>query len=330
MRNIASRLSPRRAMKRTDSLANLTPPRRAAPTPASVHGLQPPAAPALFRGLAPALQGPPRPLLGPSTPSAVEGPSPIPPTLCLPTVVLGTPIPQTPIPQGTLPTPPVVLGTPIPQESFPTTPSLLPQGHRRGRYTRQSAHAEERQFDQIVDPPFIGDLNLPALSEEDQALVREFYTALNDDQMHSCIRCREHWFDMKRNSLKICSRCISRDRERTPNEPYFFSAANNLDFGEVPGNLPGLIMVEEMLIARVHVHVKVLQRHHPGYRDIVVPQGPVEEAVEEDPSDVDASAIPNLQVTDTELNALQSRFLHGTPDPERMADLEHMPPSAQA
>ncbi|XP_044714644.1 uncharacterized protein HRG_11679 [Hirsutella rhossiliensis] len=68
-------------------------------------------------------------------------------------------------------------------------------------------------------------------------------------------------------------------------------------------------MVEEMLIARVHVHVKVLQRHHRGYRDIVVPKGPVEEAVEEDPSDADASAIPNLQVTDTELNALQSRFL---------------------
>ncbi|XP_044717935.1 PIF1-like helicase domain-containing protein [Hirsutella rhossiliensis] len=119
-------------------------------------------------------------------------------------------------------------------------------------------------------------------------------------------------------------------------------------------------MVEEMLIARVHVHVKVLQRHHPGYRDIVVsqnrlqripldgsivasiasqvadipdgevPQGPVEEVVEEDPSDADASAIPNLQVTDTELNALQSRFLDGTPNPERMTDLEYMPRSAQA
>ncbi|KAH6985471.1 hypothetical protein EDB80DRAFT_732712, partial [Ilyonectria destructans] len=86
--------------------------------------------------------------------------------------------------------------------------------------------------------------------------VREFYTALDDEKMHSCIRCREHWFEMKINSLKICSRCISRDRERTPNEPYFFSAANNLDFGEVPGNLPGLTMVEEMLIARVHVHVR--------------------------------------------------------------------------
>ncbi|KAH7118213.1 hypothetical protein B0J13DRAFT_590116 [Dactylonectria estremocensis] len=282
MRNIALRLSPHRATKRTDSLANLTPPRRTAPTPASVHGLQPPATPALFRRLAPTLQGLPRPLLGPSTPSAVEGPSPITPTLSLPTVVLGTPIPQTPIPQGTLPTAPVVLGTPISQESFPATPSLLPQGHCRGRYTRQGTfnprprpEPQERQFDQIVDPPFTGDLNLPALSEEDQALVREFYTALNDDKMHSCIRCREHWFDMKRNSLQICSRCIGRDRERAPDEPYFFSATNNLDFGEVPGNLPDLTMVEEMLIARIHVHVKVLQvRVLPEELDIVLLRPP--------------------------------------------------------
>ncbi|KAJ3454226.1 hypothetical protein MRS44_018120 [Fusarium solani] len=434
MRNIVSGLSPRRTAKRTDSQAHLTPPRRNAPAPVSINSSQPPATPAVFRGLAPVLQGLPRPLLDPSTSSVVEGVLPIPPTPSPPRVVLGTPIPS-----DTAPTAPIVLGTPVPQESFPTTASLLPQGHRRGRYTRQGIvnrrprpQLQERQFDQIVDPPFTGDLDLPTLSEEDQALVREFYTALNDDKMHSCIRCREHWFDMKKNSLGVCSRCISRDRERTPDEPYFFSAANSLDFGEVPGSLPSLTMVEEMLIARVHVHVKVLQvrgsqykyrghvahflrnvgrlfeelpvlpeeldivllrppdmegdphfqqqfardfrvrrsclltwlhylqRHHPGYRDIVVrqdrlqrlpldgsivasvasqvadipdgeaPQGPVEEDVEEDPADADASAIPNLQVTDTELNALQSRFLHGTPDPERMADLEHIPPNAQA
>ncbi|KID95690.1 ATP-dependent DNA helicase PIF1, partial [Metarhizium majus ARSEF 297] len=249
--------------------------------------------------------------------------------------------------------------------------------------------------------------------------------------MHSCLRCKERWFDMKRNSLSICSRCISGDRKRASDEPYFFSAANNLDFGEVPNNLPDLTMVEEMLIARVHVHVKVLQargaqytyrghvvhflrnvgklfqdlpvlpenldivllrastmdgdprlqqqfvrnfrvrrsclliwlrylqHHHQGYREIVVhedllqrlpvdgsivdsittqvadkpdseaPQGPVEEAAEEDPSDADASAIPNLQFTETELNALQSRILNDTPDRELATDLEQMPRSAQ-
>ena len=100
---------------------------------------------------------------------------------------------------------------------------------------------------------------MPALCQDDQALVQEFYTALNDDKVHSCLCCRERWFDMKLNSLNICSRCISRDRTRTSDKRYFFSAENNVDFGEVPGNLPDLTMVEEMLIARVHVHVKVLQ-----------------------------------------------------------------------
>lgn len=43
-------------------------------------------------------------------------------------------------------------------------------------------------------------------------------------------------------------------------------AGNNLDFGEVPGNLPDLTMVEEMLIARVHVHVEVLQVRGAQYK----------------------------------------------------------------
>ncbi|KAH7114762.1 hypothetical protein B0J13DRAFT_573193, partial [Dactylonectria estremocensis] len=85
MRNIALRLSLRRATKRTDSLANLMPLRRTALTPTSVNGLQPPATPALFRSLAPAPLGLHRPLLGPFTPGAIEGPSPITPTPSLPT-----------------------------------------------------------------------------------------------------------------------------------------------------------------------------------------------------------------------------------------------------
>ncbi|KAK8913436.1 hypothetical protein VCV18_011442 [Metarhizium anisopliae] len=395
LRNIASRLSSCKTTKRTDSLADLTPPRRTAPTPSPRSGIQSPPMPPLFRGLAPAV-------LGPSNSGTVDKPSSSTPTPSLPTVVLGTPIPRSTHSTG----PVVVLGTPIPQESLPPTPSLAPQGHRRGRYTRQGSQPQERQFDQIVDPPFTGESGLPALSAEDQALVREFYTALDDDKMHSCLRCKECWFDMKPNRLNICARCISRDRKRGSDEPYFFSAENNLDFGEVPNNLPDLTMVEEMLIARVHVHVKVLQvrgaqykyrghvvhflrnvsklfqelpvlpenldiillrppamdgdprlqkqfardfrvrrsclliwlrylqQYHQGYREVVVredllqrlpvdgsiadsiaiqvadipdreaPQGPVEEAAEEeeDPSDADASAIPNLQITETELN----------------------------
>ncbi|KAF5128395.1 hypothetical protein E5D57_009334 [Metarhizium anisopliae] len=61
-------------------------------------------------------------------------------------------------------------------------------------------------------------------------------------------------------------------------------------------------------------------------RDSEAPQGPVEDAAEEDPSDADASAIPNLEVTET---ALQSRILNDTPDRELATNLEQMPRSAQ-
>ncbi|KAH7120187.1 hypothetical protein B0J13DRAFT_166908 [Dactylonectria estremocensis] len=157
MRNIASRLSPRRATKRTDSLAKLTPPRQTPPTTASESRSQPPATPALFRRLAPTLQGLPRPLLGSSTPSAVEGPSPVTPTLSLPTDVLGMPIPQTPVPQGTLPTAPVMLGTPVPQESSTTIIPLLQYRHRviaaagiRVKATLTHGHGHSVKSDSLI------------------------------------------------------------------------------------------------------------------------------------------------------------------------------------
>ncbi|KAH6971923.1 hypothetical protein EDB80DRAFT_591515, partial [Ilyonectria destructans] len=56
--------------------------------------------------------------------------------------------------------------------------------------------------------------------------------------------------------LKIYSCCISRDRKRAPNKPYFFSAANNLNFGEVSSYLSNLIIVKEMLIARIYIYIK--------------------------------------------------------------------------
>ncbi|KAH6999279.1 hypothetical protein EDB80DRAFT_583584, partial [Ilyonectria destructans] len=93
IQNIALRLLLRRAIKRTESLANLTPPRQTAPTYASVNSLQPPAMPALFCSLTPAPLGLYRPLLGLFTPGAIEGPSPITPTLSLLIVVLGMLIP---------------------------------------------------------------------------------------------------------------------------------------------------------------------------------------------------------------------------------------------
>ncbi|KAJ2966261.1 hypothetical protein NQ176_g10232 [Zarea fungicola] len=56
----------------------------------------------------------------------------------------------------------------------------------------------------------------------------------------------------------ICSRCYRKDGKRGPDDPPFFSAENQLDFGPVPARLPELTPTEEALIARVHVHVNIM------------------------------------------------------------------------
>ena len=114
-----------------------------------------------------------------------------------------------------------------------------------------------RDFE-LGNPPWEQDLQSLAVQEEDHLLLKRFWTALETEQMEYCHRCREQWFDM---CLKdgICKRCISRDKIRRPDEPYFFSHENRLDFGVVPAHLPQLTQVEEMLIARVYVFVNIMQ-----------------------------------------------------------------------
>ena len=79
--------------------------------------------------------------------------------------------------------------------------------------------------------------------------------------MDYCGRCHERWFDMKLDADHVCRRCHNKDKAKHPDEPFFFSAANHLDFGLEPAELglPELGLIEEMCIARVHVHVNVMQ-----------------------------------------------------------------------
>ncbi|KID82377.1 ATP-dependent DNA helicase PIF1 [Metarhizium guizhouense ARSEF 977] len=76
--------------------------------------------------------------------------------------------------------------------------------------------------------------------------------------MQFCGRCQERWFQMKIDSDGICARCCRKDDKRGPEEPYFFSVDNQLDFGSLPTQLPQLTSTEESLIARVHVHVNIM------------------------------------------------------------------------
>ncbi|KJZ74108.1 hypothetical protein HIM_06354 [Hirsutella minnesotensis 3608] len=111
----------------------------------------------------------------------------------------------------------------------------------------------------------MGDLSHCPLSDRDKKLLEKFWTELENDRMERCTRCQEIWFDM---GLKddICKRCIAKDKNKKEDEPWFFSAENQLDFGLIPVFLPELTKVEEMLIAPVHVFVNVMQVRGQQYK----------------------------------------------------------------
>ncbi|OAQ57415.2 ATP-dependent DNA helicase PIF1 [Pochonia chlamydosporia 170] len=139
---------------------------------------------------------------------------------------------------------------------------------------------EESAVFRAQDPVWNGDLDACALTCRDKAMLREFWTKLDNDQMQFCGRCQERWFQMKIDSDGICARCCRKDDKRGPEEPYFFSVDNQLDFGSVPTQLPQLTPTEESLIGRVHVHVNIMlvrgqQYKYRGHVGLVYNQLPL-------------------------------------------------------
>ncbi|KAM4063873.1 ATP-dependent DNA helicase PIF1 [Hirsutella rhossiliensis] len=115
--------------------------------------------------------------------------------------------------------------------------------------------------------PFAGDLNAQAISQSDQDLLNLWNDKLDSESREYCSRFKESWFNMVLVN-DVCSACRRRDADgkRQPHEPFLFSEENNLDLGSVPNELPELSQVEEMLIARVHVHIQVFQYRGQQYK----------------------------------------------------------------
>jgi hypothetical protein len=65
---------------------------------------------------------------------------------------------------------------------------------------------------------------------------------------------------------QVCKKCLARDKTKEADQPFFFSAANHTDPGAVPGDLPELTQVEEMLISRVHVFIEIRQIRGQQYQ----------------------------------------------------------------
>ena len=95
-------------------------------------------------------------------------------------------------------------------------------------------------------PVFSGNLLESLLSQEDAAIREEFNARLAAEQMRYCTRCKERWFDVEPFENGVCRRCHRKDDKKQPEEPYLYSAENNLDFGSVPDYLPELLPAEEM------------------------------------------------------------------------------------
>ena len=94
-----------------------------------------------------------------------------------------------------------------------------------------------RQDEQLTD-------NFQPLSESDRKLLGKFCTEMNKLEHKICPMCNER-FPSITLVLGMCRRCYS-----DKNEVKKFSAANNMDPGDVPEELKGLTEIEEMLIAQ--------------------------------------------------------------------------------
>lgn len=93
-----------------------------------------------------------------------------------------------------------------------------------------------------------------AIPAENWQLIENFKESMEKERMETCNRCQERWFNMKLAVAGVCNRCRkTRDEDK---QPYLMSNDNDMDPGEVPPHLPKLSQVQEMLIARAHVHVE--------------------------------------------------------------------------
>ena len=81
-------------------------------------------------------------------------------------------------------------------------------------------------------------------------------------EAYSC--CKERWFQIglatEGNNMGVCKAYIKDANSlKDLTLPPLFSEGNELNPGPVPGFLPILTAVEELLIARVYVHLQVVR-----------------------------------------------------------------------
>src|ERR1700722_5502351 len=82
--------------------------------------------------------------------------------------------------------------------------------------------------------------------------------------METCSCCKKRWFQMglatEGGNIGVYKACIKdADSLKNLTLPPLFGERNRLNLGPIPGFLPILTAVEELLIARVYVHLQVVR-----------------------------------------------------------------------
>jgi len=82
--------------------------------------------------------------------------------------------------------------------------------------------------------------------------------------METCSCCKERWFQIglaiEGNNIGIYKACIKDANSlKDLTLPPLFGESNGLDLGPVPGFLPILTAVKELLITRVYIHLQVVR-----------------------------------------------------------------------
>jgi hypothetical protein len=68
--------------------------------------------------------------------------------------------------------------------------------------------------------------------------------------MEYCGRCKERWFEMKLKE-DVCNKCFLADRKKNEDDPFLYSAANNMDPGCIPSHLPELGFPEDEVSTQI-------------------------------------------------------------------------------
>jgi len=82
--------------------------------------------------------------------------------------------------------------------------------------------------------------------------------------METCSYYKEWWFQIglatKGNNIGIYKACVKDANSlKDPTLPPLFGESNRLNPGPIPGFLPILTVVEELLIAHIYVHLQVMR-----------------------------------------------------------------------